>query len=131
MGMLLSKPLGSTIALIGLLLTTSLMHGQDTVGGIAGKVIDQDFGDGLRSVSVKVEGLETENLIFTDLEGRYQVRGIPAGTYNLVFEKANFQTARITGVEVPAGSVFSLDVPMQAIGADFTLDVFEITVELP
>ena len=126
---------GLFLSLAGLLFSTSLVLGQEDAplpsgptGTISGVVIDRDFGDGLRTVSVQVEGVETPP-IFTDLEGRYQIRDIPVGTYTVTFEKTDFQTARITEVEVVSGEVFSLDVPMQATGADFTLDVFEITVD--
>ena len=128
MVMLLFRPLRLLAGLAGILLTICPMHGQDSVGSVAGKVIDQDFGDGLRSVSITVEGVETLP-VFSDLEGRYQVRDIPAGTHTIVFTKNNFQTAKVTEVEVVAGEVFNLDVPMVATGADFTLDVFEITVD--
>ena len=104
------------------------MNAQNSNGTIAGKVLDKDFGDGLRSVSVQVEGLETP-AVFSDLEGRYQLREIPTGTYTLVFSKNNYQTAKISDVKVVPGEVFSLDVPLVATGADFTLDVFEITVD--
>lgn len=128
MVMLPFKPLRLILSFAGIVLFTSSMNAQNSNGTIAGKVLDKDFGDELRSVSVQVEGVETAS-IFTDLEGRYQLRDIPAGTYTLVFSKNNYQTARISDVEVEPGEVFSLDVPLVATGADFTLDVFEITVD--
>ena len=97
-------------------------------GSISGRVIDVDFGDGLRGVSVTVEGVETD-FMYTDLEGRYLIRNLPTGKHTIVFEKEKFRTAKITDIEVVDGEVFSLDVPLQATGADFTLAVFEITVD--
>lgn len=128
MGMLKNKRLGLFNSLLGVLLTTIISYGQNETGTISGKIVDKDFGDGLRGVLVKVEGLETD-FIYSDLEGRYVVRNVPMGTYTLIYEKKNYQTARIADVEVIASEVFSLDVPLQATGADFTLDVFEITVD--
>jgi len=128
MGMLKTKLLGVFYSLLGLLFTTTIMHGQNETGSISGKIIDNDFGDGLRGVLVKVEGLES-NFIYSDLEGRYLLRDVPFGTYTLVYEKTKFQTARISEVQVKTSEVFTLDVPLQATGADFTLDVFEISVD--
>ena len=128
MGMLKLKPLGLFFSLLGFHMTFSIMHGQNETGSIAGTIIDKDFGDGLRGALVELEGVDT-GIIYSDLEGRYQIRDVPAGTYTIVFSKNNFQTARITEVAVKASEAFQLDVPMQATGADFTLDLFEITVD--
>lgn len=95
-------------------------------GTLTGRVIDIDFADGLRGVSVKVEGVETQP-VFTDLEGRYHIADLPVGSHTVVFEKENFQTSRVSEVTILKGEVLNLDVPMTATSADFELGVFEIT----
>lgn len=95
-------------------------------GTLTGRVIDIDFADGLRGVSVKIEGVETQP-VFTDLEGRYHIADLPVGSHTVVFEKENFQTSRVSEVTILKGEVLNLDVPMTATSADFELGVFEIT----
>lgn len=137
MGMLQTKRLGQLCGLILTLVINTSINGQDEpvapigngdTGTLTGKVIDVDFADGVRGVSVTLEGLES-GFAYTDLEGRYIVRDVPVGTYAVVFKKENFQTQRVTEVAIKKGEAFALDVPFQASGADFTLDVFEITVD--
>ncbi len=137
MGMLQTKRLGQLCGLILTLVITTSINGQDApvapigngeTGTLTGKVIDVDFADGVRGVSVSLEGLES-GFAYTDLEGRYIVRDVPAGTYAVVYKKEGFQTQRVTEVEIKSGESFTLDVPFQATGADFTLDVFEIAVD--
>jgi TonB-dependent receptor len=137
MGMLKSKWLGQLCGLITTLVMITTLNGQNEpvapigngdTGTLTGKVIDVDFADGVRGVSVTLEGLEN-GFAFTDLEGRYIVRDVPVGTYAVLFKKDNFQTQRVTEVEIKKGEAFTLDVPFQATGADFTLDVFEIAVD--
>jgi len=98
---------------------------QSGAGGVAGTIVDYDFGDGLRGVTVKVT--ESEAVVYSDLEGRYQIRDLTEGTYTLVFEKAGYQSATVTDVNVKGGEVFNLDMPMVASSADFELAEFTIT----
>ena len=103
-----------------LLLTPRLMGQADPspelsaaeqTGTLAGRVIDIDFADGLRGVSVKIEGVESQP-VFTDLEGRYRVADLPAGSHTVIFEKENFQTFRVSEVTIQEGEVFTLNVPI-------------------
>ena len=118
-----------------LLLTPRLLGQNETVaespaagptGTLAGRVIDIDFADGLSRVMVKIEGVETPP-IFTDLEGRYHVEEAPVGSHTVTFERAGFQTTRVSDVTIEEGEVSTLDVPMTATSADFELGVFQIT----
>jgi len=95
-------------------------------GTLTGRVIDIDFADGLRGVGVRIEGVEIQP-VFTDLEGRYHITDLPAGSHIVIFAKEGFQTSRVSEVTIREGEVFTLDVPLTAISADFELGVFEIT----
>ena len=115
-----------TPRLIGQDETSAVLPADGPTGALAGRVIDIDFADGLRGVSVRVEGVETQP-VFTDLEGRYRVADLPVGSHTAIFEKEDYQTSRVSEVIIREGEVFTLDVPLTAISADFELGVFEIT----
>jgi len=125
MGILRIKLLGKVAGLMAICSSCFQLLAQEPTGGIAGKVVDFDFGDGLRAVVIKVADSDVE--IYSDIEGRYQIRDLSAGTYSLVFEKSGYQTSTVTDIEVEAGEVFSLDVPLISTGADFELAEFTIT----
>jgi hypothetical protein len=124
----LNKPFSFLIILAGMLLSTCLLSGQTRYGSISGEVIDEDFLDGLKGVSVSVEGVDAPP-VMTDSKGRYQLLNIPAGSHTLVFSKKNYKTAKFPKVQVVSGELFTLHVPLVGTASDFTMDVIEITVD--
>jgi hypothetical protein len=61
------------------------------VGRITGRVTDARTGQPLDDANVSVERLKLGAV--TNLEGRYQIEGLPPGTYALTFSHLGYQTA--------------------------------------
>lgn len=69
---------------------------------ISGVVLDGRTGSGLPGAMVVIEG--TSFSTATGENGRFQLKRIPAGTYNVVISMIGLQTARIDGLVLVAGA---------------------------
>ena len=67
-------------------------------GSITGLVIDGDFGEGMIGANVFIE--TTSLGAATDIEGRYTIKAVPAGTYTVVFSMIGYAKKSVTGVVV-------------------------------
>lgn len=90
-------------------------HAQSAPGGpatgtIVGTVVDNDLGETLIGASVAVEG--TTLGAVTDLDGHYEIKGVPAGARTLVVSYIGYATKRVTDVAVVAGRSVTVDVTM-------------------
>jgi TonB-dependent receptor len=92
-------------------------------GSISGVVVDAANGESLPGANVSIKGTTTGTA--TDLNGRYRIKGVEVGTYDLVFSFIGFQQKTITGVEVAAGETTKLDVTL----AEQTAELDEVIVE--
>ncbi|GJQ63288.1 MAG: outer membrane protein [Melioribacteraceae bacterium] len=79
-------------------------------GSITGLVIDGDFGEGMIGANVFIE--TTSLGAATDIEGRYTIKAVPAGTYTVVFSMIGYAKKSVTGVVVEPGQVVKLDITM-------------------
>jgi len=95
---------------------------QDT-GSISGVVVDNANGESLPGANVSIAGTTTGTA--TDLNGRYTLKGLQPGAYDVVFSFVGFQKKTITGVEVESGETTSLDVTL----AEQTAQLDEVIVE--
>ncbi len=77
---------------------------------LVGVVVDGDLGETLIGANVQIEA--TTLGAVTDLDGRFTVRGIPAGTYTVVVSYIGYTTQRLTGVALVAGQTRTLDVTL-------------------
>lgn len=100
------KNLILTFLLITLISTLTFAQ----AGKIAGKVVDEEFGDGLIGANVIVEG--TSIGAATDIEGNFLINNVPAGTYNVVFSMIGFEKKKVTGVVITDGKVTRLEVTL-------------------
>jgi TonB-dependent receptor len=100
------------VVVTGVLISTAFAQ---TTGKIAGKVTDQKTGETLIGVSVKISG--TTKGTVTDVEGRYNLAALTAGTYTLEFSYVGFSVKKISDIVVAAGKVTNLDVVMEESGA--------------
>lgn len=82
---------------------------QDT-GAISGVVIDGETGDPLPGANVAVQGTTTGTS--SDLNGRYRIRGLDPGSYDIVFSFIGFQQKTVTDVDVTAGETTQLDLTL-------------------
>ncbi|MEM6784589.1 MAG: TonB-dependent receptor [Bacteroidota bacterium] len=79
-------------------------------GIIAGTVVEEGTGQTLPGVNVVIDG--TTQGSSTSLDGDYRIASVAPGTYTLVFTYIGFTTKRVTGVEVAAGEVTTVDLAL-------------------
>lgn len=77
---------------------------------VRGTVKDETTGETLPGVKVMVEGLATPKVGMTDFDGKFNLQGIPVGTYSITFKYATYNTKNITDVVLKAGEPTVLDV---------------------
>ena len=79
-------------------------------GFLRGRVIDDEFGEGLIGTNIYVEG--TTNGTVADFNGDYSLPLAP-GTYNIVFSSISYATLTVSDVKIVAGEVTALDITMK------------------
>lgn len=101
----------TALAVLGLLLCTAAPALAQT-GRVAGTLVDAETGETLIGANVVVDGTTIGTT--TDLEGDYDLRGLDAGTYTLVYSYIGYNPKTVQGVEVVAGEVTRLDVSLSS-----------------
>ena len=105
------KRFKSILMLSIVLVASTIQVKAQEAGKIFGKVTDKKTGETLIGLSVKISG--TTSGVSTDVEGRYVLSGLPAGKYELTFRYIGYQSKIISGVEVKAGDLTTLDITME------------------
>ncbi|MEM6328136.1 MAG: carboxypeptidase-like regulatory domain-containing protein [Bacteroidota bacterium] len=82
-------------------------------GILAGTVTYAETGETLVGANVFLP--EIQRGAATDIDGRYIIRGIPAGTYTVQFFFAGLETQEIVDVEVSSGRTRMLDTALEPI----------------
>ena len=105
----------SNTILVAILLTTPSSCDEETVvtvvtGELIGRVgaVMDEFGNLMNDRGgylVTLEGTTPELFAETDNDGKFEVRDLPAGTYNLVFSKSGFQTIKVFSYQFNGGNV--------------------------
>lgn len=118
---LLSERAATLLLGTALVLATGGEVGAQADGGlgrITGRVIDESTGSPLALAQVYLPGTGIGAL--TDLDGRYDLRNVPAGGHELVVELLGFARKTVTGVQVARGEVTQVDValPPEAIALE-------------
>ena len=108
--------------LVCILLGAGPANAQDT-GTLSGIVVDAANGESLPGANISIKGTTTGTA--TDLNGRYAIKGVAVGTYEVVFSFIGFQQKTITGVEIAAGETTKLDVTL----SEQTAELDEVIVE--
>lgn len=78
-----------------------------TAGSLSGVVttLQEEIAVGLEGAQVAIFAADTLNTTtFTDVDGKYMVMGLMAGTYDVEVELAGYQTATVTDVEIVAAN---------------------------
>ena len=111
------RALATAASLTAAMLVSMPASAQD--GAIAGRVLDA-ARETLPGVSVQTVILEQRQwrLAVTDLEGRYQIDGLPPGEYAIVFTLPGFRPVARRGIAVDGGSPATVDVEMEVGWAD-------------
>lgn len=99
-------------------------------GRIVGRVVDVNSAHPLSGVQVLLLGSQQGTL--TDLNGRYLILNVPAGSHDLVAEMIGYARKTVTNVVVDAGATVALDVALEteAIELDGITAVRQILVSL-
>lgn len=101
------------IFLLGLsaLLCTSLAA-QNT-GSIAGKITDQEFNnEPLPFANILIKGTTTGTT--SDFDGLYQIDRLEPGSYTIVFSYLGYETVELPNIQVEAGKVTEINIPLSA-----------------
>lgn len=117
-----------TITLFACLLLAALTFGQESTGGIYGKITDEQ-GAVLPGVTVTLESPSIAARAFTSTNlGVYRYAQLAPGKYKLTFELSGFQTVIQEGVKVTLGANTTLNVVMKVAGVE---EVITVTGEAP
>lgn len=96
------------IILILILLITVCLGAQ--TGDIIGVLIDKETQAPLTGVNVVISG--TDWGAATDLDGRYHIRNIPVGTYNLTFQMMGYEKLEKLNIPVSPDRISQMDVSL-------------------
>lgn len=110
-------------ALVAALATAAAPLAAQT-GRIAGRVVSPQ-GEPVVSAQVSVSG--TQLRTSTDVQGRYTLAGVPAGTHTVTAGALGYASKTVTGVAVAAGQTAALDLALAA--ATLQLEVLTVTAE--
>ncbi|MBX2977124.1 MAG: TonB-dependent receptor [Ignavibacteriaceae bacterium] len=80
-------------------------------GILTGKVVDAETGEIIIGANVLLEN--TTLGAATDLEGKYYIKAIPAGTYSVIFSYITHTTQKITGVVISSNLTKQLDIALK------------------
>ncbi len=71
-----------------------------TTGGLFGRVLDSESGQPVMGVTVIARGPQGDDATLTDVDGRYEFRELPAGSYVVRFFRGSATVDRPAGVSV-------------------------------
>ena len=88
------------------------MNAQEN-GSIVGKIIDKEANnEPLAFANVLIKG--TTKGTTTDFDGLYEIANVETGVYTLSFSYLGYETVEIPNVNVEAGKVTTINIPMSA-----------------
>lgn len=117
----------TTAAIVLLFGLASAVYGQSSdkkmEGRIIGRLFDAQTGEALLGGSVRIDSTTMGQM--TDLDGNFEIRRVPAGTYAVVASMVGYGTLRVTDVVVVADAPVRLDLALKPI----VIETKEIVVE--
>lgn len=78
---------------------------------LTGQVIDNETGETLTGVMVKVKGSDT--CVFTDFDGNFEIQGLEPGKYNLEVSLISYNSNNLKGIKLNGGEQKALKVEMK------------------
>lgn len=79
-------------------------------GSLSGKVLDSKTNEPIIGANVVIEG--TTVGAATDVDGKFEIKNIKPGTYNVVVSFVTYKTQTIAAVVVESGKITSLEIPL-------------------
>ena len=113
------RPIAVALASIVVFLWMQGAAWSQTGASLSGVVRDQ-AGAGLRDVAVTIKNVDTAatRTIATDVRGRYQASGLPAGQFEIRAAKPGFAEETRTAISLTDGQGATVDIKMPAKAAD-------------
>lgn len=105
-----NKVLVCFVTLLVILLAFIPVSAQET-GNITGTVKDGESGELMRSVTVRIK--DTKKGGFTDVKGKFNIKGIASGTYSLICTYVGYTSKTVSNIEVTAGQTVTINVNLQ------------------
>jgi TonB-dependent receptor len=100
------------ISLLFFQLTVFFAFAQET-GGVVGKLLDAELNnEPLAFANILIKGTTTGTT--SDFDGLYEIAGLDPGTYTVVYSYLGYETVEIPNVEIVAGKVTNINVPLSA-----------------
>lgn len=93
-------------------------------GSISGKVTDQAIGESIPGVKITIEGQNKG--AFSDLDGNYIIKDLPAGTYSLSFKYDTYNTKIVTDILVKENETTIVNVGLETM----VLEIGPVTVSV-
>jgi hypothetical protein len=116
------------VALLGSVCAVGALRAQQPVTGrIVGRVIDAQTGRGVSDAGVQVVG--TTRGVMSQLDGRFAIGGIPAGTVSLHVRLIGYQPKTVTGILLGPGQVLEQDVSLQPTAVQLEATVVTVSAE--
>lgn len=85
--------------------------GTTEVTVLIGTVVDQSTGEALPGAQVKISGLD--QIVYTDLDGNFEVQGINPGSYTLQVSLVSYEENKIKDLVVNANKKSALKVELK------------------
>lgn len=99
--------------LIGLLLLATAQITAQETGSIVGTLTDKELNnEPLAFANILIEG--TTKGTTSDFDGLYEIANLEPGTYTVIYSFLGYETVTIPDVNVEAGKVTTIDIPMSA-----------------
>lgn len=100
-------------------------YAQDCV--LSGQVIDAQTGETLPGASVFIKG--TTIGTSTDLDGKFCIKNLPAGKYDLVAQYISYATKCITGIELEPKKIKTLKIALEQTTAELQEVIIQSTAQ--
>lgn len=110
-----------SVILLLIVFLSGTLHTQTKTGKILGKVIDADTGEPIIGANVYVENSNIGAA--TDLEGRFEIKNLSPGFYNIIISYISYQQAKIERAQVKSEENTILNIALKQNSIELTEEV--------
>jgi len=75
-----------------------------------GKVLDSKSGESLAGVEVSIQNTNLKT--YTDLDGNFTFKNLPAGTYDIILSMISYNKSLLDDIKIEPGKITSLDIKL-------------------